>query len=177
MGMRLSVTSRNIVLMGFMGSGKSGVGRALAERLNRLFLDTDSVIESSEDKKIMDIFAEKGEAYFRSLEKELGEKLTSSVSSSVIAVGGGFPTAFKEMRTLGFVVFLNIDFDFMVEQLRKYKGEFEKRPLLQDLQMARKIYDSRQEIYRESADMVVDVTSAEIDVIVQKILKGVDIGE
>jgi shikimate kinase len=163
--------------MGFMGSGKSGVGRALAKKLNRLFLDTDSIVESSEDKKIMDIFKDSGESYFRNLERELGERISSSITSSVIAVGGGFPTAFKDMNRLGFVVFLNIDFDFMIEQLGKYKGELEKRPLLQDLDMARKIYDSRQEIYRESADMVVDVTSAEIDVIVQKILKGVDIEE
>ena len=175
MDMRLSVLNRNLVLMGFMGSGKSGVGRALAKKLRRLFLDTDSIIESIEDKKVIEIFQDSGETYFRNLEKEVGEQLSSSLTSSVIAVGGGFPTVFKDMKSLGFVVFLNIDFDFMVEQLQKYKGEIEKRPLLQDLEMARKIYNNRQEIYRTSADLIVDVDSIEIDDIVDKILKGADI--
>jgi shikimate kinase len=170
----LNALNGNIIFIGFMGSGKSAVGREIAKRFNKLFLDTDIIIESREDKQIIDIFQEDGEKYFRNLEKEFANFILTSVKNSVISVGGGFPTAVSDIQKMGFVIFLDIDFDYMVSELAKYKGEMEKRPLMQNLEMARKIYDSRQEIYRQQADKIFkikDMSFLEVVDEVEKFLK------
>jgi len=79
---------RNIVLMGFMGTGKSAVGRTLAHRLNMTFLDMDATIEKNEGKSISRIFAEDGEPRFRALERGLVQELAAT-TGHVIACGGG----------------------------------------------------------------------------------------
>jgi shikimate kinase len=79
---------RNIALIGFMAVGKSAVGRNLAKRLQRRFVDLDRLIERAEGKKVAEIFADEGEAYFRRLEKRtLSEVLQNN--GQVIATGGG----------------------------------------------------------------------------------------
>ncbi len=82
------MTTSNIVLTGFMGTGKSAVGRILAETLNWEFLDTDDVIEQRYGP-IADIFADQGESAFRAFERELAHEL-SGCRRHVIATGGGF---------------------------------------------------------------------------------------
>jgi shikimate kinase len=80
--------TQNIALIGFMAVGKSAVGRNLAKRLRRRFVDLDRLIEKSEGMKVRRIFEQKGEAYFRQLEKQtLAELLTRE--GQVIATGGG----------------------------------------------------------------------------------------
>jgi shikimate kinase len=177
MDMKLNVTNKsklNLILIGFMGSGKSKVGRVLSLKLNKLFLDTDSIIESTEKMEIIDIFKNKGEKYFRSFEKKLGKQLLESVSNSIISVGGGFPSSFQKIGKLGFVIYLNVDFDIMIDRLKKNKGELKKRPLLQNLKMAKKIYNQRVKIYRKKADLIIDVNNGNILTIVDKICKGVN---
>ncbi|MEA3345482.1 MAG: 3-dehydroquinate synthase [Chloroflexota bacterium] len=78
----------NIVITGFMGTGKSSVGRLVAERLGRRFVDMDLLIEEQEGRSISDIFAEEGEPYFRALERDLCRELASR-QDLVIATGGG----------------------------------------------------------------------------------------
>ena len=91
--------SRNIALCGFMGTGKSSVGRLVAETLNFAFLDTDTVIEARAGKTISQIFDERGEARFRELEKRIVKELALR-NRTVIATGGGLVTDPENMTSL-----------------------------------------------------------------------------
>jgi shikimate kinase len=146
--------SSNIVLIGFMGSGKSTVGRILSKTSGRFFLDTDALIEAREGRGIRDIFANDGEAYFRELERELFAWLQVNVSNAIISTGGGMPTAVNEMRSLGKCIFLQIGFNALLERLKA--DEFDKRPLFENVEFAEKIYKTREPIYGKQADFTVD---------------------
>src|SRR5215468_6634538 len=103
----------NVVLVGFMGAGKSSVGRILARRLGRCFVETDDMIVAKEGASIPEIFARQGEAYFRAAEEE-ALALLALKSSDVIATGGGVPCREGRpaaLRALGTVVWLSGDFD------------------------------------------------------------------
>jgi shikimate kinase len=152
-----SLNKKNIVLMGFMGSGKSQVGRALSFELDRVLLDTDNLIEKKENREIFQIFETDGESYFREQEKKVGNWLKSSVSNSVIALGGGFPTVVSNLSEIGLVIYLDIDFDFMMSEMKKYKDEFVKRPNLRDEEKARQLYLQRKEIYTRESDIRFEV--------------------
>ncbi len=144
----------NIVLIGFMGSGKSSVGRALAKERGLYFVDTDALIESFEGRKIRDIFELSGEAYFRELEKKCFEWLSSSVSNAVISTGGGMPTVIDDFTPLGKTIYLKVGFETLLERLKA--EEFDKRPLFADVEFARKIFEAREPIYAAKADVLVD---------------------
>lgn len=156
----------NIVLIGFMGSGKSSVGRALAKQKNMYFIDTDALIESFEGQKIRDIFAEKGENYFRELEKNCFEWLSNNVSSAVISTGGGMPTVIDDFSKLGKTIYLKVDFETLLGRLKA--EEFDKRPLFQDIEFARKIFESREPIYTAKASLIIDA-----NVKFEDVLKGI----
>lgn len=109
----------NIVLCGFMGCGKSTVGRLLAERLNLQFCDTDVVIEEREGAAISTVFAEKGEEYFRDVERSVIREL-SEQNGLVIATGGGAVLSLENaenLRKTGFVVFLEIGPETVLKRL------------------------------------------------------------
>lgn len=89
----------NVVLTGFMGSGKSAVGRCLAQRLGWSFFDTDEMIERDTHRTIAEIFNQKGEALFRDLESK-AVALVSMLDQTVIATGGGVPLKDENMRLL-----------------------------------------------------------------------------
>lgn len=89
-----------IALVGFMGTGKSSVGRLLARRLGFKFLDTDLLIEKKEGRSIPEIFAEEGEEYFRRVESEVLEEIINSGDSFVLATGGGIVISAKNRRLL-----------------------------------------------------------------------------
>jgi len=82
--------SNNIVLIGFMGVGKGSVAREVIKHSDYITLDTDDMIESMQNKKIKDIFAQDGESYFRELESDVAKWLESSVKNTLISTGGGF---------------------------------------------------------------------------------------
>lgn len=144
----------NIVLIGFMGSGKSSVGRALAKEKGMYFVDTDALIESFEGQKIRDMFEQKGEAYFRECEKSCFEWLSANVSNAVISTGGGMPTVIDDFSKLGKTIYLKVDFETLLERLKA--EEFDKRPLFQNIEFARKIFETREPIYTQKADLTVD---------------------
>src|SRR5438093_3861266 len=101
----------NVILVGFMGAGKSVCGRLLARRLGRCFVETDDIIVASEGRSIPEIFREAGEARFRQLEGDVVEALKLK-SGEVIATGGGMPCRDGRMellRELGTVVWLDGD--------------------------------------------------------------------
>src|SRR3989338_10071603 len=95
--------AKNIVLIGLMGSGKSAVGRTIAKKLGRRFIDTDRLIERQSGKTVQEIFFEQGEAAFRMLEKEATKKISQYIGI-VIATGGGIikdPENFKCLKQSG----------------------------------------------------------------------------
>lgn len=121
---------RNIYLLGFMGSGKSYWGRLLAKALDWSFFDLDAVIEETEKCTIKEIFASKGEAYFRTLEGKCLRNISKTTTPSIIALGGGTPCFGENMSWIqrhGISIFLNPPIHILVERLKK---ESEHRPLL-----------------------------------------------
>ena len=157
----------NIVLIGFMGSGKSSVGRVLAKQKGMYFIDTDSLIESSEGRKIRDIFAENGEGYFRELEKKTFSWLSMCVDNAVVSTGGGMPTVIDSFEKLGKTVYLKVDFETLLDRLKA--EEFDKRPLFQDIEFAKKIFDSREPIYADRADITIDANK-DFESVVKEVL-------
>jgi shikimate kinase len=159
----------NVVLVGFMGAGKSSVGRLLARRLGRCFVETDDMITAHEGRSIPEIFAERGEAHFRALEEET-VRLLSLKSGDVIATGGGLPCREgrpEALRTLGTVVWLRGDFDAVYERAQR-AGE---RPMLagRSRDEIEALYRAREPYYRQ-ADLVIDTTGITPDQVVAKLL-------
>lgn len=127
--MSVEPTSPNLLLTGFMGTGKSTLGRVLAYRWHRPFLDTDEMIEKMTGKTIAAIFAEQGEPAFRQLERDLVEKHLPA-AGTVISCGGGLPVPegmAELLRSRGVVVTL---FASPQAILRRTRGRTH-RPLLQ----------------------------------------------
>jgi len=159
----------NIVLVGFMGAGKSVCGRLLARRLGRCFIETDDLIVSGEGRSIPEIFRDAGEARFRELEAETIESLKLK-SGEVIATGGGMPCREGRMellRELGTVVWLDGD----VRELHARASRIGNRPMLEGRSMAEveELYRSRQPYYRR-AHITVDTTGIGADQVVARIL-------
>lgn len=150
-----------IFLIGFMGSGKSHWGTQLAEQLQTTFFDLDEQLVKSEGMSVAEIFAGKGEEYFRNREKEMLEQLIDEHASMVLSVGGGTPCFFNNielMKRKGCVVWLNTHVDVLLERLVREKS---KRPLLKDIAdddlkayIIRKMNERR--MYYEQAQVKID---------------------
>jgi len=137
---------KRIFVVGFMGAGKSTVGRALAQRLGWPFVDLDDEIESAEHAKISDIFAERGEPEFRRIETEALRRLLNSPDSAVIALGGGAFTvaANRELiRDHGPTIWLDCPF----EVVQRRVAQFTHRPLARDPERFATLYQARREHY------------------------------
>ena len=120
--------SSTIILVGFMGSGKTTFGKELAAKLNYQFLDTDKELEVLVGMSVNEIFKKKGETYFRRLERQLIEKI--AVQKTVIATGGGMPCFFDNMdylNRIGVTVYLRYSAEQLFERLKEDGGS---RPLL-----------------------------------------------
>ena len=144
----------NIILTGFMGSGKSTVGRILAKKINSYFLDTDVLIETFENRKISEIFEKFGEDKFREMEKQCFEWIKRDVKNTVISVGGGFPVFIPEIKEAGIVIYLKVDFEDILKRMNE--KELQKRPLFKDIEKAKELYDYRDKIYEKLADYVIE---------------------
>lgn len=163
-------------LVGFMGAGKSSVGRALGQRLNWLFEDLDDRIEQREGRRVAEIFRDSGEGAFRRAEsaalRQVLEDLSAGVSR-IIAVGGG---AFSQKTNVALLqaagvptVFLNAPVDELWQRCSRQAAEKGmERPLLKDLEQFRKLYESRRKNYSkallkiETGSRTVDAIAAEI---------------
>ena len=122
--------SKNIILTGFMGTGKSTIGQLVAAKLKREFIDMDTLIEQREGRTITQIFAESGEPYFRQLEANLCRELAQQVDL-VIATGGGAlvpKTNLRVMEEGGLVICLDCEPDTLWQRI----GQSENRPMLAD---------------------------------------------
>ena len=164
--MGISLPSNNIILIGFMGSGKSSVGRALAKKIGFMFLDSDTLIEDFENRKISDIFDKDGESYFRALESKVTQWFQENIQRTVVATGGGLPIQ-NELSSKSKVIYLYADFDIIKSRLTD--AESAKRPLFSDLSKAKDLYEKRHIIYEKKADYMVDV-NAPIDKITDAII-------
>lgn len=157
---------KRIFLTGFMGSGKSTVGAVLAEQLKADFADTDAYIEEKEAKRISDIFAEQGEAHFRSLET----KALEEVHERIVSTGGGIierPENIRLMKEKGIVVYLSTTF----AEISRRLDEDETRPLWkQDLDGKKLLFSRRLPVYEQAADIIVATDGRPADDIAAEIL-------
>ena len=150
----------NIVLVGFMGSGKSAVGRLVAKRLRFRFVDTDQLIIDREGRPIADIFAQHGEEHFRDLETAVLESL-GSLRQCVISTGGGAVVKERNhaiLKSLGFVVWLTASEDVIFNRVSRN----DKRPLLQTENPRATISQMlarRCPLYESAADFSLDTTT------------------
>jgi shikimate kinase len=139
-----------------MGSGKSTIGRLLAKECEAYFLDTDSMIESLEGQSIAEIFHQKGEAYFRSLENETVHWLKENVQNAIISTGGGMLVYCEELKEVGKIVYLDVPFETILSRMDS--KELDKRPLFKDAIEAEKTYNERDRVYRDKADIIIDAS-------------------
>ncbi len=149
----------NIVLIGFMGVGKGQVGRALAALTSLFVVDCDDLIESAMNMKVKKIFSVHGEESFRRQEKRTALWLEKNVTQTIISTGGGFISV-PNLRKIGTVIYLHAEFDDIIARLHAHPNaskKIKKRPLLGDLEAARKLYNARRILYTEAADITVDV--------------------
>lgn len=148
---------RNIVLTGFMGSGKTTVGRLLAELTGRRFVDMDIFIEQEAGMSVQEIFKAFGEEEFRKRERDACRKL-SLEQGLVIATGGGamtFPENVEVIKKSGDIVFLDVPLEVILKRLINDRS----RPLLAGEgreEAARNLYGKRLPLYRAAADIIVD---------------------
>jgi shikimate kinase len=145
-----------VALVGFMGSGKTTVGRTLAAILGLRFIDLDAAIEIAAGKSVGGIFAEEGEAAFRVREAEALRSFASRGEGMILACGGGVIVSEANRRTLGegfFTVWLDVPFSELMKRLSS-EAERAARPLLRSESYrleAEALYRSRMPLYREAS--------------------------
>ncbi len=162
----------NIVLIGFMGVGKGRTARKLAALTGMYALDCDDLIESLANMKIKTLFEVYGEEYFRKLEQKTAKWLEESVSSTIISSGGGFFKV-RNLKKIGRIVYLHADFETILAGIKSDdNGEkkLRKRPLLQDVDKARSLFNERVPLYRRMADVEISVAGLSADQVAEEIL-------
>ncbi|MEI7807701.1 MAG: shikimate kinase [Verrucomicrobiota bacterium] len=160
----------NLALIGFMGTGKTTVGRLVAEALHFDFLDTDELIQSRTGKSIADIFAQDGEPTFRELERQIVREL-STKNKTVISTGGGLPTNPENLALLksyALVVCLWSSPDKIWNRVKNQTH----RPLLHDPNPQKKIQDllNAREPYYKQADVLVNTDVRNVREVVQQLV-------
>lgn len=165
----------NVILIGFMGCGKTTVGLRLSYRLRQPVIDTDKEIEKEEKRTVSDIFATDGEGYFRDRETDCLKKLIESANNQIISVGGGLPMREenrKLLRELGQVFYLRAKGETIYERLK----DDTTRPLLQGndpLTKIRTLLEERDPYYRAAADVVITVDGKSFQQILDEIEENV----
>ncbi|MCD6574598.1 shikimate kinase, partial [Candidatus Aerophobetes bacterium] len=153
----------NIVLVGFMGTGKSSVGKELSRVLGKRYIDVDEIIQKKENCSIPRIFAEKGEDYFRKVEEEVIREV-SRIDESVISTGGGAVLKRENMENLkkgGIVICLKANLQTILERTT---GD-EQRPLLNThldrKERIKQLLKKRMPFYNK-ADIIIDTSSLSV---------------
>lgn len=161
----------NVALIGFMGAGKSAVGRALASRTNRTFVETDSLVEQRAGMSIAEIFSRFGEEWFRELESEIISRVTQ-MTDAVISCGGGAVLREQNVAALkesSIVVFLDVAPETVLQRI----GSGSRiRPLLDEPDResrVRHLIGIRQPVYLSAADIVVQTDAIAIEQVVQRV--------
>ena len=160
-------TAKNICLTGYMGSGKTTVGRIASERLGAAFADTDEMIVKQHGRSIPDIFREEGETYFRKLEEELLARLADGegLENTVLSTGGGIVLSAlnrKNLKKIGKVIYLRAGAQCLYERVKNESG----RPLLDTDDLMKRISEMlavRAALYEEAADVIIDTDGLDIE--------------
>ena len=162
----------NIALIGFMGTGKTAVGKVLAEKLRRSFVELDLLIEQRAGKSIPEIFQEDGEAAFRGLEVEVTGEISRD-KNLVIAGGGGIvlnTINIDRLRKNARMVYLTASPGVILERVADEKGQ---RPLLEVANPALTIAEMltlRKPFYQRAADIEIDTSELDIDAVAEQII-------
>ena len=162
----------NVALIGFMGSGKTAVGRALAKKLNRKFVELDLLIEQKAEKSIPEIFQQDGEIAFRELEIEATKEIARE-KYLVIACGGGIvlnKINIDRLKAESVIVYLTASPRVI---LKRVSGEAGQRPLLEvdnPTLTIRELLRFRKPFYERAADIRIDTTKLDIDSVVDQII-------
>ena len=160
---------KNIILIGFMGAGKTTIGKLLAKDRELVFVDTDERIEQEQGRKIPDIFAQEGELYFRDLETELLQRMQEDTYGSVVSVGGGMPVREQNralLRSLGCVVYLSAGKQTILERVKKDGS----RPMLEGGSLEERVerlMKEREGDYRQAAHIDVRTDGRSIRQVLQ----------
>lgn len=162
----------NIFLIGFMGAGKSTIARTLQTAYGMHLVEMDEQIEAEEGMKISEIFAQKGEAYFRSLETQLLEALQNQ-DNMVVSCGGGVPMRecnVEAMRKSGKIVYLSASPETIYERVR----HFHTRPLLEgnmNVDYITQLMEIRMPKYMAAADLIVETDGKTAEEICAEVLQ------
>lgn len=163
---------KNVILIGFMGCGKTSVGLKLSYKLRMTVEDTDKFIEQREGRSISHIFEEDGESYFRALETKTLEEFRDKKYTRIISVGGGTPVnpVNREiLKQCGTVVYLRVKPETVYERLKNDTT----RPLLQcdnPLERIRTLLESRKEAYEEAAHIIIDVDDKNMEDVLEELV-------
>ena len=161
----------NIILIGFMGCGKSSVGIRLSYQLRRTMIDTDKWIEQRQKKTISQIFQESGEEAFRQMETECLKELIRTADRQIISVGGGLPMREENhelLKELGRVFYLKVTPETVYERVKNDTT----RPLLQvedPMERIRTLMEKRAPVYEACADVILEASDLTLEEITKKI--------
>ena len=163
---------RNIVLIGFMGSGKTSMGRFLSRELDYEFFDTDKEMENVTGLKVNQIMKKYGKIRFASEERLIMKKL-AAMDHTIIATGGSFIDNEENVNALkdrSIFVFLDVEDDVIIDRLKRRKiRPFTEKGSLSEL--VPKIYGQRRPIYEKYADITVNTTEMTMEETAQEIMK------
>lgn len=167
---------KNIILVGFMGTGKTTIAASLANKLNMRYISTDDLIEKREKRTINEIFTKSGEDYFRDVESEIVREV-SGMQDAVVDTGGGVVIREENMAIMksgGVVICLTANEDDIIERTKKYKH----RPLLNVEDPKRKVRDllARRSAFYAKADYSINTSDFTIRQVVDKIIEMVKPG-
>lgn len=155
----------NIILIGFMGAGKTTIGKALEKELSMELIDIDSFIEETSGKSIPELFKIGGEDWFRNQESEALKAILEG-NNRIVATGGGIVEReenFEIMKNGGKVFYLKST----VDKLWTRAGKDPNRPLSKDLTSFRKLFEKRKSLYEKAADVIVETDGKSIEKIVE----------
>jgi shikimate kinase len=165
---------KNIILFGFMGTGKTSIAKVLADRLGMKFVEMDSVIEKNEGVKISEIFAKQGESYFRKLERDLVKELAGQ-NGLVVSTGGGVVLDYenvKDFESNGISVCLTAEPEEIFKRIKNEKH----RPLLlvpDPLVKIKELLEFRKPYY-EKIKLQIDTSGKSIETVVEEIEKVIN---
>lgn len=156
---------KTIYLIGFMGSGKSTIGRELAKQTAKTYMDTDQFIEKTSNQQIADIFQKSGESTFRRMEMNA---LKNMSSYDIISTGGGIVEREENIHTMkqnGIVIYLHASLSEIYTRL----GNDENRPLWNtDIESKKKLYERRNQLYERFADKIIHTNNKSVQEVVDE---------
>jgi len=160
----------NIILIGFMGSGKSSVAAVLAQKLKCPHVETDELIlKKSERKNVKELFSLDGEIRFREMEIDIAKKICAE-KNTIISTGGGIvinKICIDYLKQHGTVIFLSTSFTEIVKRLH---GD-NSRPLFANKSFAQKLFQFREGLYKEYADIIISTDGKSMNEITNLIIK------